>query len=196
MEERADAAGDREDPENEAERRERHAVTVGEEEVHEREEAAGAEPEEDLDGQEATDEVVARWRREGVLGHGHGTDREDRDDRCGRDETPAPDEGAEHECVVWPSAEQRGHRRRKRTRDHARKERGRRTERDLLTEARGAPRRISRVREERGARRARDDAAEADKHRREEDRWERVENQDPEDADPCERAAEENRGAA
>ena len=49
--------------------------------------------------------------------------------------------------------------------------------------------------EERGPRRARDDAAEADEHRRQKDRDEGVENEDPGDADAGERAADEDRCA-
>ena len=69
------------DAEDQAERRERHAVAVGKEEVHEREEAAGAEAEEDLDREEAPHEVVARRCGERVPGHGDRADREDRNDR-------------------------------------------------------------------------------------------------------------------
>ena len=196
MEERADAAGDRQDAEQQAESRERHPVAVDEEEVHERKEAARAEAEQDLDREEPSNEIVAGRRLEGVLRNRHGADREDRHDRSRRDNAAASDESAEHERVFRASAEQRGDRRRERTGDHAREERGGRAERDLLTEARGAPCGVGRVGEKRGARRARNDAAEADEHRRQKDRHERVEDEDSGDAEPGQRPANQDRGSA
>ena len=131
-----------------------------------------------------------------MLRNRHGADREDWHDRSSRENAAASDESAEHERVFRASAEQRGHRRRERTGDHAREERGDRAERDLLTEARGAPCGVGRVGEKRGARRARNDAAEADEHRRQKDRHERVEDEDPGDAESGQCPAKEDRGSA
>jgi hypothetical protein len=163
VKERADASGDSEHAEQEPEGGERNAVAVGEEEVQEREKAAGSEPEEQLDDEEATHEIVPlRWC-EGLMCDGYGANREDRDDRSSRDDPAAGHEGSQHERVIGTGAEERRDRHRERAGDRARKERRRGAERDLLTEARGAPCGLGRVGEERGPRRARDDPAETDK---------------------------------
>jgi len=131
-----------------------------------------------------------------VPADGDGADREDGSDRSGRDDAAARDEGSQHERVIRSSAEPRGDRRRESTGDRARKERGRGAKRDLLTEARGTPRRHGRIRQEGGTRRARDDAAEANEHRRQEERYEGVEDEYPEDAEAGDRAAQEDGGTA
>ena len=64
MRERAEAAGDGDHAEEHAERRERNAEALGEEQVRERQKASGAEAKDHLDGEEPREQTVAARRVE------------------------------------------------------------------------------------------------------------------------------------
>ena len=191
-----DASRDREHTQQQAERRERHAVPVGEEEIEEWEEAPRSKPEENFDDQKPAHEPIALRRLERAPLDRDRVDREHRDDRRGGDDPTARDEGPEHDRVAGTGSEERRNGRRERAGDRAREERCGRAERDLLTEPGRAARRLGRVGEERGARGARDDAAEPDERRGHEERDERVEDEDADDARAGQRPAHEDRGAS